>query len=396
VGRGAAWLVTVMISSALVRSAATDARQSLPSADELATGYLLGDRESVLAQVAAMPGRCRTDTAFRTSVRKPEPDGCAPAARSFDRVRGDIERRAETWATADPRWGTNARLAVATFLLDIAHARLESNWLDVRSLVELGCRLTRAVNDDVALLRQWHLAALALAEGAADTRLLVSADDRSDVETFEHLAHSRSRFPAEPRFRLAEVFVPQMGLTDLAPPRDQPLRSDDELRGTPVGGLMELRMRRDRRRAAESLASLLDVPAVAAEVHLRIGYLDYQLNEDAAALAHWQAALSSSTDPFVTYVTHLLTGVLNQRRGDRAAAETSLRRALNEVPGAQSATEILAAQLFIDRRVDESYDLVDAMFANRPLVTDPWRLFGYGDFRSFPNLVAQLRHGALP
>jgi hypothetical protein len=282
-------------------------------------------------------------------------------------------------------------LLVATFLLDVAAARLETDWLTVRALVEVGCRLVDRTDRGRALGLTWHLAALALAEGAADTRFLITTDGSPGPERFDHLSHSRSRYPDEPRFRLAEAVVPEMGHTDLAPPRDRPWRSDEELRRTRVGGAMELAMRRQRRRALDRLLPLVEMPAVASEVHLRIAYLAYQLNDDDLALTHLRAAQDDFGDPFVAYVGHFLMASIHTRREAFPAAEASLERALTVVPGAQSATQLLAARRFLTGRSDEAYAMVEAHFTRQREVIDPWRLFGYGDFRRLGDLLRQLQ-----
>ena len=342
-----------------------------PQSDRVLKGYFeryrAGERSAVLAEIAALG--------------------------AFDRQARQLADRAADWIPSDSPDADRDRLFVATFLLDVAAARLETDWLTVRGLVEVGCRLVDRTDRDHPLGLTWHLAALALAEGAADTRFLITTDRSPGPERFDHLAHSRSRYPEEARFRLAEVVVPEMGQTDLAPPRDRPWRSDDELRRTQVGGAMELAMRRQRRRALDRFQSLTAIPSIASEAHLRSAYLAYQLNDDDAALAHLRAAQGDPSDPFVTYVGHLLMASIHMRRQAFPAAEASLEQALSVVPGAQSATQMLAARRFLTGRSDEAYALVETHFTRQREVTDPWRLFGYGDFRRLGDLLRRLEQG---
>jgi hypothetical protein len=53
--------------------------------------------------------------------------------------------------------------------------------------------------------------------------------------------------------------------------------------------------------------------------------------------------------------------------------------------------QLLSRELFLSGREREAYDLVDRWFAAPSRPRDPWRLFGYGDFRRLPELVAELR-----
>ena len=61
------------------------------------------------------------------------------------------------------------------------------------------------------------------------------------------------------------------------------------------------------------------------------------------------------------------------------------------MPRVQSGTMALAARLFGDEQPGEAYELVNAAFAGQPRPPDPWRLFGYGDYRFWPGLIGQLR-----
>ena len=97
------------------------------------------------------------------------------------------------------------------------------------------------------------------------------------------------------------------------------------------------------------------------------------------------------TVAFVAYNAHFIAAMLHGRRDERAAAEQSLRRALAIVPFAQSATQLLSTHLFLGGRQGEAYALMEAWIDRRPRPVDPWRLFGYGDFRMLPALLTALR-----
>jgi len=68
-----------------------------------------------------------------------------------------------------------------------------------------------------------------------------------------------------------------------------------------------------------------------------------------------------------------------------------LRRALEFVPGAASATTMAAALLMLDGKADEAAVLTEAVFAGPAAVEDPWRLYASGDGRLWPAHLAHLR-----
>lgn len=314
----------------------------------------------------------------------------AIADADIDVVLRDVRRRAAEWVRQG-RSTDRARLDVATFLLEVAGARLETDWRAVRDIVEMACRLIEPVAADVDGVKQWHLAALALAQGAADTALLLSHGTEEKVPAFDHLAHSARKFPAEPRFQLADVVVRGMGRSDLSPPRDLTAHTDYELQQMPGVGRSEVPLRQARVDTLRRMTLLTATDAIADEAHLRSGYLAFALYDDGAAGAHLTQALARTDDVFVRYNAEIVLAMMHARAGARVEAEAALRRALGAVPFAQSAVGLLSAELFLSDRESEAQELVGASFARRGRPTDPWRLFGYGDFRRWPGLILGLR-----
>jgi hypothetical protein len=51
----------------------------------------------------------------------------------------------------------------------------------------------------------------------------------------------------------------------------------------------------------------------------------------------------------------------------------------------------LAGTLFLEEKPTEAYAILNAAFTTTPRPPDPWRLWGYGDYRFWPDLIAQLR-----
>ena len=138
------------------------------------------------------------------------------------------------------------------------------------------------------------------------------------------------------------------------------------------------------------LAVLTKVPAVSAEAELHVGYLLFQIGDRKQALTHLRLA-DQTTDAFVRYLSRFLAGRILLREKQDELAEQAFRDALAVLPGTQSASQALATLLFIRGRSDDAYTLMEASFSHRPLLPDPWRLYGYGDFRRWSTLRDQLR-----
>ena len=149
-------------------------------------------------------------------------------------------------------------------------------------------------------------------------------------------------------------------------------------------------------RAIQALKPFLDDPAVGAEAHLRTGHLYYCLASPRTAASHFQTALQRSSDPYSQYLSHFFVGRMFESSGRRDDAATAYRHALSVLPHTQSATMALAATSFLNQKPTEAYELLDASFAARSRPVDPWRVFGLGDYRFLPQLVADLRDQIRP
>jgi hypothetical protein len=164
-------------------------------------------------------------------------------------IRNDLDRTASAWAEM-PGLGDvgRRRLVAATFGLEVARAQLETEWQAVHSLVETGCEIVRRSPPGPSE-QLWQLASVALAEGAMDAPLLL--DGR------HHLAHASSRFPTEPRFRLAKVVMDEVFV-------------DREVRGEDLYPI-SVSTRARQSIVGSSYKTLFDVPGITAEAHLRAG-----------------------------------------------------------------------------------------------------------------------------
>ena len=304
----------------------------------------------------------------------------------------EVQRRVEGWtrpAQASPATIERRRVVAAVFVLEMAAAHLDTDWGSVRYTVEWACELIRK-GRATPLERVWHLAVVALAGGARDEQFLAyfppfSSPDpfvRNRFSSFVHADHAARRFPDEIRFRFAEAFA--SGLPGLdEPKRDTPLRLGNHEKDA-------------GQTAIRSLRRFLADPVVGPEAHLRIGHLYYCLGNSRDATRHYQAALRAARDPFVMYLAHFFTGRMSEASGRQDEAADAYRRALAAMPHVQSATMALAAQLFLDEKPGEAYQLLNASLTEKPRTPDPWRLFGYGDYRFWPDLIGQLRERIRP
>jgi hypothetical protein len=69
----------------------------------------------------------------------------------------------------------------------------------------------------------------------------------------------------------------------------------------------------------------------------------------------------------------------------------STRLAIGALPGAQSATTTLAALLFSRDQTSEASELVERSLTLHARDDDPWRLYDYGEYWRYRDLIGQLR-----
>jgi tetratricopeptide (TPR) repeat protein len=361
------WRLTVLVASAACCGVAAAGigyqrpQTDRPSVVELLDRYERGDHSGVVAELAAV-------------------SDIAALAR-------DLQRRGGAWTSLPQATHVTVerrRLVAAVFALELVASHFETDWGVLRSTVEWACELIRKGRPTPAE-RVWHLAAVALAEGATDEYFLLwmppfSSPDpvvRQRFASFMHANHAARRFPDEIRFRFAEAFA--NGLPGLdEPKRDRP----------PTIGRQEMEA---GQAAIRRWKKFVDDPVVGSEALLRIGHIYFCLGNRRAAATHYRAALEASRDPYVRYLAHFFTGRLHEADGRRQDAAAAYRQALAVQPFVQSGTMALAGTLFLDERPSEAYTLLNASFTAKPRPPDPWRLWGYGDYRFWPDLIGKLR-----
>ena len=308
-------------------------------------------------------------------------------------LRKEFERRAGLGAdSGTPAARQRQRVIAATFALDIASRLLWPE--DVDPLVELGCKLLEGNDTGDAATELWYRTSVAVFVRTRDDGQLVTwggpgkplgsrvAPARRQVD---HVAHALRRFPKEPRFQLAAAELVAV-TADSEPPRDAEWVPTNVLdKRTPEA------LRRIRAQQAIALFEPLRADkGLQSEADLRIGFLRFTLHEPQAALEAYARARRSD-DPFIEYLSAFLSGrALDQLKKPGEAVER-YREALTIIPRVQSATNALAASLFLAGKPDEAYALVADALSAQPRPDDPWHHFGYGDLRFIPEMLVDLR-----
>ena len=300
------------------------------------------------------------------------------------------------WIAADPANIASRRAAVAAFLVELTAARLESDWGRLSDLIEWTCAQVLRAGPPTEFERQWHLATTALA-GRARTRLwllgpyarlphqkpLKRKPQKDDPPSPLHLLHAIERFPDDPDFQLARVIAWTWG-RDSEPMRN--IRPDWQRnidRWAPS--------RAPQLEALTAYQALLEVPNVAAEAHLRAGMIYVTVGDHAAALRAFEAAQPIAERAPLRYLSHFLAARSLEllKRPDDAVAQ--YQRALELIPGAESATIALASLLFTRGEMEGSTGMIDKVFEHALRGDDPGRLAGYGFYMYWPEIKTAMR-----
>lgn len=316
--------------------------------------------------------------------------GTPTAAEAFkgvihvESVKDDLHAQGERWIEeAGPKEVARRRLVAATFALETARAGLDHEWANSVDLIDWGWTQLRKERPPLPAERLWHLAAIALFQGAFDV---------DELET--RIGRLNSRFPDEPYLVLtqgwltanvawrATVRAPaRLGMTG---PSTISVAPSAPLRGKP-GGIAEL-----DGTVSRAYAKALSNPAIAPEAHVRLAYYDLIADQHESALAHLAAAQSGTADRDVIYLAHLFRGWTLSRMDRAAETTTEYQQAVDALPAAGTGALWLAGRLLLEGKRAEADAVVERSLVDKD-VDDPWRLFGYGDFHRFPALMTQLR-----
>lgn len=273
-----------------------------------------------------------------------------------------LRRDGAKWIGQDgARQHSRRRLIAAVFALDAAHAALDTQWMTAERIIDWACALMREEPGPSQMERTFQLAVVGLLEGSG--RL-------EDLD--EHLAHARQRFPDEPRWLLADAFKSEW----------EYWRLHLTIGGRADGGDPTLVLP-----ALERAASRAENQR---EVALRRGFVELSAGRHEQALA-LLAQVPPGDDRSQLYLAHLFMGwaLEHQKRSEDAIA--AFRAALDAVPHAQAATLHAAALLYQSGDRAAADALVESMLSEGKDVVDPWRIYGYGDLRRVPALIAELQ-----
>lgn len=288
-------------------------------------------------------------------------------------------------AGAEPNEHDRRVLVAATVALEAARLDERHEWKLVQNyfrlptlywkapplLIDWGATLLRNAGPAREPERLWNLAAVAVAERAEDFEFLIGSPFEARTNPGDEIAFLTplvKRFPDEPRFVLAQGIALSW--------RTWPASYRSTL------GMHE---------AQQSLEGLSDVEAVGPEAKVRLGEIHLRHGDVAGALDLFTAADGDSRDPYIVYLARFLAGQALERQHRNAEAIVAYRSALRVMPGAQSASIALAADLFQADDHVEAGRLIIASLSSGRRVVDPWRTFGDGDDRFWPELIAALR-----
>jgi hypothetical protein len=356
----------------------------------------------------------------------------------------EIERRGPAWTVARGEAEAPARrLAAAAFALDVARVWTTDSttrtpaksgltagqsisvvvlsrgrWAFGRNLIGWGCQLLRSGTAEPGE-RLWHLAAVALAQGMRDQELLVGTGIETDASRWwlaerasGHLVHARSRFPDEPRFRLAQVVAEEnrtwqagsasfgdtrrvgvvLGemtdryLTELVAAASDAAGAVDPQQRLAAAELSRAQGLRSALRTLESLATSNEIRA---EVDLRYGFIALRFGERELGLSHLTAA-EHAQDPLLIHAARLLIASTRERSDQIDDAIAAYRAALNIAPHTRTASVLLTSLLMRSGRLAEAMDAAHK-FLSSPEVPDLWNAYRDGDYRRLAVYIDQLR-----
>lgn len=300
-----------------------------------------------------------------------------------------FQKDAIAWVNGAPAADQGARLAVvATATLDLVargiRREVGTNGHVVRPLIEWMCvHLRRGRPSEFE--RLFHLASVALLQAADDEELLVGTRySFRPLPPEEHILHGASRFPEEPRFKLAWVLMRyETVLLASEPLAPGYLLNMSAGRFEADGGAA-----RNLNDTIGVLTRLADDRGVGEEARLRRGVLRF-LMDDAPAAARDLQPLADSSDRFIRSIAHMILGAIRIQAKELPAASEHYRAAFTAVP-ASSAGTALAMTLF---RLGRGAEATDVLTQSGRLSgeTDPWFQYGTRDYRLFPTYFEQMR-----
>jgi tetratricopeptide (TPR) repeat protein len=361
------WLALVAIVGSSICGATARAQQ--PSLVTLLDAYSRGEYDEAVRRAAAI-------------------DDLGPL-----RVR--FVQDVPVWIRAEPAAVDQRRAAAAAFLLELAHARLESDWGRLADLIEFTCVELRTGTAPTPFERAWYRASVALAGRARARRWLLGEfavlphqpprrrpPSSTPDPNPKHLMHALERFPDDPRLGLDRIVAWTWG-RDAEPIRNVRERDDETV---PFS-----RRAAPQREAVKALEALVADPAIGAEASLRIAQLDLSMASPAAALPAAERAASAAASRDVRYLSLLFAGRALEALQQPSEAVGKYTAALDVLPGAESATLALASLQFVQDERESAVASISRAFEKSETTIDPGRLVAYGSFMHWAQLQADLR-----
>lgn len=142
---------------------------------------------------------------------------------------------------------------------------------------------------------------------------------------------------------------------------------------------------------ASRYRALFKAPSVAAEAHLRFGFLQFVLGDRSAARTHAAEADRISTDSIVRYQSHVVAAWAWQSDRRPVEAAAAYRAALELFPLARSAAAPLGALLVEAGALDDAESLLERALLSRPVPVDPLDRFSDFDGWQWPDRLARIR-----
>jgi tetratricopeptide (TPR) repeat protein len=361
----------VVLAVFAASAAALRAGQAPPSITALITSYAEGRHDETVAQAAAIAD-------------------LGPLRRRY-------VQEVPVWIASDAALAPQRRAAAAALLLELAHARLETDWGRLTDLVEFTCAGLRAAGPPAPFELAWHRASIALA-GRARMRLWLLGEyaqlphqpprrrpPSKEPDPYpRHLVHALERFPDDPQLRLAQIVAWTWG-------RDaQPVRN----LGREESPIVRLRTP-PQAEAVVALQPLVDDPVVGAEALVRIGLAHVTMGHHTAALDALERAQRREAGTAVRYLSFFSAGRVLEALGRPDDALAQYARALEIVPDAESATVALGSLQFVRDDRGAAVARLSQAFDRPAAAVDPGRMIGYGSFIHWPELRQALR-AAIP
>ena len=143
--------------------------------------------------------------------------------------------------------------------------------------------------------------------------------------------------------------------------------------------------------AIVALQPLVDDPVVGPEALVRIGHIHFTMGDHPAALQALGRAQQREAAAAIRYLSFFSAGRVLEALGRPEDAMAQYAKALEAVPGAESATVALGSLEFVHDDREAAVSRLSQVF-DRPLAApDPGRLSGYGSYLHWPELRQALR-----